>query len=72
MRAHSIERKLISDPEHRTELTGAITVIGTCMEMCPEFERHEREFQKDVDDWEKVRWVSFLCWIIVGMAEVSS
>jgi hypothetical protein len=35
-------------------LTGAITVVGTCMDMCPEFERHEREFQKDVDEWEKV------------------
>ena len=25
------------------------------MDMCPEYERHEREFQKDVDDWEKER-----------------
>ena len=54
MRAHSIKHKLISDPEHRTDLTGAITVVGTCLDMCPEYERHEREFQKDVDDWEKV------------------
>ncbi|KAF8577501.1 hypothetical protein K439DRAFT_1418180 [Ramaria rubella] len=54
MRTHSIKHKLISDPEHRTDLTGAITVVGTCMDMCPEYERHEREFQKDVDDWEKI------------------
>lgn len=54
MRAYSIKHKLISDPEHRTDLTGAITVVGTCRDMCPEYERHEREFQKDVDDWEKV------------------
>ncbi|KAF8509854.1 SAC3/GANP/Nin1/mts3/eIF-3 p25 family-domain-containing protein, partial [Hysterangium stoloniferum] len=27
---------------------------GTCMDMCPEFERHEREYQKDVDEWEKI------------------
>lgn len=54
MRTYSIKHKLISDPEHRTDLTGAITVVGTCLDMCPEYERHEREFQKDVDDWEKV------------------
>ena len=54
MRAHSIKNKLISDPEHRTDLSGAITVVGTCLDMCPEYERHEREFQKDVDDWERV------------------
>jgi hypothetical protein len=59
MRAHSIKHKLISDPEHRTDLTGAITVVGTCMDMCPQYERHEREFQKDVDDWEKVGFDPF-------------
>jgi len=66
MRAYSIKHKLISDPEHRTDLTGAITVVGTCMDMCPEFERHEREFQKDVDDWEKVRWISFFSGLLLG------
>ncbi|GJJ14158.1 hypothetical protein Clacol_008418 [Clathrus columnatus] len=53
-RAHAILNKLIADPENRTDLTGAITVVGTCLDMCPEFERHEREFQKDVDEWEKI------------------
>ena len=66
MRAHSIKHKLISDPEHRTDLTGAITVVGTCMDMCPEFERHEREFQKDVDDWEKVRGFFFFSGLLWG------
>ena len=31
-----------------------ITLWGTCLDMCPEFERHERELQNGLDPFEKV------------------
>lgn len=45
----------LADPDKPTSLAKAITPVGTCQDMCPEFERVERTVQKMVDMCEKVR-----------------
>jgi hypothetical protein len=44
----------MSDPNVKVSLEDAITFVGECLDMCPEFERHEREYQKNLADMEKV------------------
>lgn len=44
----------MADPNQPTNLNQAITPVGTCTSMCPEFERVERIVQKMVDKSEKV------------------
>ena len=44
----------LADPEKPTSLANAITPVGICQEMCPEFERVERIVQLMVDANEKV------------------
>lgn len=44
----------MADPNQPTSLNNAITPVGTCTSMCPEFERVERIVQKMVDKSEKV------------------
>lgn len=44
----------MADPNQPTSLNKAITPVGTCDQMCPEFERVERIVQKMVDKSEKV------------------
>ena len=44
----------MADPNQPTSLNQAITPVGTCTSMCPEFERVERIVQKMVDKSEKV------------------
>ncbi|KAJ6164587.1 hypothetical protein N7470_003259 [Penicillium chermesinum] len=43
----------MADPKQPTSLNKAITPVGTCTQMCPEFERVERIVQKMVDKCEK-------------------
>lgn len=50
----------MTDPSQRTSLKQAITPVGTCTAMCPEFERVERIVQKMVDRSEKVCTASYL------------
>jgi hypothetical protein len=45
----------LADPEKKTSLDKAITPVGTCTNMCPEFERVERIVQNMVEKPEKVR-----------------
>lgn len=45
----------MADPNQPMSLNKAITPVGTCTSMCPEFERVERIVQKMVDKSEKVR-----------------
>lgn len=54
MREDAIKQGAIADPNHRRRLEHAITLVGTCMAMCPEFERHEREYQQSLEKFEKV------------------
>lgn len=44
----------MADPDQPTSLNQAITPVGTCTSMCPEFESVERIVQKMVDKCEKV------------------
>ncbi|KAK3713968.1 actin cytoskeleton and mitosis protein [Vermiconidia calcicola] len=47
-RADAIQRGLIADPDKPRSLSEAITPIGTCQELCAEYERVQRVVQKDV------------------------
>ena len=53
-RIKAIRDGFLADPEKKTSLDKAITPVGTCTEMCPEFERVERIVQNMVDKAEKV------------------
>ncbi|WEW56441.1 actin cytoskeleton and mitosis protein [Emydomyces testavorans] len=53
-RTKAIDEGLMANPDQPTSLNRAITPTGTCMEMCPEYERVERIVQKMVDKSEKV------------------
>ncbi|KAE9985439.1 hypothetical protein EG327_004698 [Venturia inaequalis] len=39
---HAIANGLMDDPLHPRKLSNAITVVGICQDLCPEFERMER------------------------------
>ncbi|KAF2858160.1 hypothetical protein K470DRAFT_260082 [Piedraia hortae CBS 480.64] len=43
-----INRGLMEDPDKPRRLADAITLVGTCQDMCAEYERVERAVQKDV------------------------
>lgn len=53
-RISDIRRGLIPDPLKAMRLDEATDFAGTCNDMCPEWEREEREYQKNVDLWERV------------------
>ncbi len=55
-RAKAIRDGLIPDPKRRARLEEAFNLVGTCKDMCPEFEREQREYQRAVDKWELVRY----------------
>ena len=40
-----IKQGKMADPEQKYSLGSAPALVGECMDMCPLFERHEREFQ---------------------------
>ncbi|PTU19801.1 hypothetical protein P175DRAFT_0438991 [Aspergillus ochraceoroseus IBT 24754] len=52
-RGQAIKDGQMADPNQPTSLNKAITPVGTCTSMCPEFERVERIVQKMVDKSEK-------------------
>lgn len=68
-RVKAIKDGSLADPEKKTSLDKAITPVGTCTEMCPEFERVERIVQNMVDKAEKVVWVSSF-WLAGSMLRV--
>lgn len=49
-----IKNGQIPDPLKPRRLDQAMDFLGTCQDMCPEWEREEREYQKAVDAWERV------------------
>ena len=53
-RKDAINNGFLADPDKPTSLAHAITPVGTCQDMCPEFERVERIVQLMVDGSEKV------------------
>jgi threonine synthase len=56
-RADAIARGFLADPDKPRTLAEAITPVGTCPDMCAEFERLERVVQKDVWNAEMVCYV---------------
>ncbi|KAI8048539.1 SAC3/GANP/Nin1/mts3/eIF-3 p25 family-domain-containing protein [Syncephalis plumigaleata] len=53
LRQQYIKRGLIQDPDQKIDLRNAIKFVGTCQDMCPAFEREEREYQKSIDKLER-------------------
>ncbi|KAF9969881.1 hypothetical protein BGZ73_007569 [Actinomortierella ambigua] len=53
-REQAIRSGAIPDPNKPRRLEDAIQFIGTCLDMCPEFERHEREYQQSLEKFEKI------------------
>ena len=45
----------MNDPDKSIKLSEAITMVATCQDMCPQFERVDRAFKNDIADMEKVR-----------------
>ncbi|KAJ3556373.1 hypothetical protein NM688_g2064 [Phlebia brevispora] len=58
VKAREVERKRaiaeskMDDPLVPKRLEDAITMVGTCMDMCPRFERYRRERENNLDRWE--------------------
>ncbi|KAF2484556.1 SAC3/GANP/Nin1/mts3/eIF-3 p25 family-domain-containing protein, partial [Neohortaea acidophila] len=50
-RTEAIRHGVIADPDKPRSLSEAITPVGTCQDMCAEYERVQRVVQKDV--WEE-------------------
>ncbi|CCG84170.1 protein of unknown function [Taphrina deformans PYCC 5710] len=51
-RLDAIKKGLIDDPTKPKALEDARVFRGTCLDMCPLYEREQREFQNDVKRWE--------------------
>jgi hypothetical protein len=48
----------MDDPLVPKRLEDAISIVGTCMDMCPRFERYRRERENNLFEWETVRSLS--------------
>lgn len=57
-RARAMREGKMDDPNIPKRLEDAITMVGTCQDMCPEFERYRRERENNLDKWECVRLIS--------------
>ena len=55
-RTRAIREGRMDDPTVPKRLEDAITIVGTCPDMCPEFERYRRERENNLDKWECVRY----------------
>src|SRR5260221_699020 len=42
----------MDDPQVPKRLDEAITMVGTCMDICPRFERYRRERKNNLFNWE--------------------
>jgi hypothetical protein len=66
VKAREVERKKaiaegkMDDPLVPKRLEDAITMVGTCMDMCPRFERYRRERENNLFEWETVRLSSIV------------
>lgn len=61
VKAREAERKKaiadgkMDDPLVQKALKDAITMVGTCRDMCPRYERYRRERENNLSEWETVR-----------------
>lgn len=69
-RIDAVKNGILADPDRPTSLANAKTPVGTCQDMCPEFERVERIVQLMVDGAEKVR--NLISCVPKGFAKVLS
>ncbi|EIW53027.1 uncharacterized protein TRAVEDRAFT_155881 [Trametes versicolor FP-101664 SS1] len=53
-RKRAIAEGKMDDPLVPKRLDEAITMVGTCMGMCPRFERYRRERENNLDKWEVI------------------
>ncbi|KAI0764227.1 SAC3/GANP/Nin1/mts3/eIF-3 p25 family-domain-containing protein [Trametes elegans] len=53
-RKRAISEGKMDDPLVPKRLDEAITMVGTCMDMCPRFERYRRERENNLDKWEVI------------------
>ncbi|THG98161.1 hypothetical protein EW026_g3979 [Hermanssonia centrifuga] len=53
-RKKAIAEGKMDDPLVPKRLDEAITMVGTCMDMCPRFERYRRERENNLDRWEVI------------------
>ena len=60
-RKRAIAEGKMDDPLVPKRLEDAITIVGTCMDMCPRFERYRRERENNLFEWETVCDFSFPC-----------
>ncbi|KAJ3301418.1 hypothetical protein HDV03_000864 [Kappamyces sp. JEL0829] len=49
-----IKEGKMPDPNHSYSLNDAVTFVAECQDMCPEFEREEREFTNFLEPFEKI------------------
>ncbi|KAK1222339.1 actin cytoskeleton and mitosis protein [Marasmius sp. AFHP31] len=60
LKAREVERKKaiaegkMDDPAVPKRLEDAITIVGTCPDMCPRFERYRRERENNLFEWETI------------------
>ncbi|RDB21797.1 SAC3 family protein 1 [Hypsizygus marmoreus] len=60
VKARELERKKaiaegkMDDPAVPKRLDDAISVVGTCLDMCPRFERYRRERENNLFEWETI------------------
>ncbi|EME81888.1 uncharacterized protein MYCFIDRAFT_118484, partial [Pseudocercospora fijiensis CIRAD86] len=52
----AIRDGLMNDPDKSIKLSEAITMVATCQDMCPQFERVDRAYKNDIADMEKVMY----------------
>ncbi|KAI0820885.1 SAC3/GANP/Nin1/mts3/eIF-3 p25 family-domain-containing protein [Trametes gibbosa] len=53
-RKRAIAEGKMDDPLVPKRLDEAISMVGTCMDMCPRFERYRRERENNLDKWEVI------------------
>ncbi|KIJ19387.1 hypothetical protein PAXINDRAFT_178967 [Paxillus involutus ATCC 200175] len=53
-RKKSIAEGKMDDPLKPKRLEDAITMVGTCLDMCPRFERYRRERENNLFEWETI------------------
>ncbi|KIK95746.1 hypothetical protein PAXRUDRAFT_826697 [Paxillus rubicundulus Ve08.2h10] len=53
-RKKSIAEGKMDDPFKPKRLEDAITMVGTCLDMCPRFERYRRERENNLFEWESI------------------
>ncbi|KAI6115064.1 SAC3/GANP/Nin1/mts3/eIF-3 p25 family-domain-containing protein [Pisolithus croceorrhizus] len=53
-RKKAIAEGKMDDPLVQKSLKDAITMVGTCLDMCPRFERYRRERENNLTEWETI------------------